>query len=1100
MNRRVLIAVFVTLLGGIFGDVQAGRIESVDYAALRTPVYAVEGDAFVRHNGERYCNRPLYCNQIAAVALGGDKPYVLVGGGKSVFGNLMIAVVRDGKGKWLQDAANVTAKYRPGRMEWLVRDPAWGDTTVQLEAVPTAEGAGVAVHLHVSSASAGEEIIWASGAAFRTRGSVLYDFDMTIPHPVYSITRGFVPGDCAGNLDQFSGDGWTLSASAGAPMGIGECSAASYLVVADAGAWRDPLALRKSSGSNRPIVCGDISLPGLADVYWCLKESGGEHRSAAQEFAAGMKRAGSIEGRVVVDTPDPWLNAVVGASSAAIDGVFRNGMFTHAGMRWSVPLLGWRTMFGGTVYGWHDRVKAQSELCIGKQITESDKTEAVADPKTLLSSQAADSRLFGKGRIGIYQPNHYDMQSQFFDQVQHAWRWTGDAELGQLLSDSLDLQCEYMKECFDPNDLGIYESYANSWPTDDQWYDGGGTSEETAYTYRAERTALELARRRGDTHGIEVHSAAVAKIRTAFFDLLWSPTAGHPGAYREQGGLNRLHESCWLYSIFCPIDAGLLDREQSAEALNYTETELERVHLPYGGEQCWPSNWVPSIWSVREMWPGDNYQLALAYFQTGLAEEGWSILRGTFPQHSMFGTVPADMGAPAGATDFNDCDSMFARAVVEGLFGYVPDYADGKVVIRPEFPREWDHAGITTPDVAMKWSREGVVVRCGVHLMKGAGLEVDLPVSTSEVEWVTADGKGVRWELSPGFGCSVVKVKTPAARDADIEVKCRDVLPSRSSEPLFGLIGSRVMFAIPGGSVIDFHDPQGVLTQAKISNGNLEGVLSANEGDHVVFGLVQIGKTTQWRMFKVHVIAAARENADDVRIPPAASWETVDMQPVFNGDVRKLFEQKYASPRPNTCSLRLATDGYGTWQMVLQKNYRPPEIGLENLAKLRNEKGNICTGEGVPFAWASGPNNIAFTSLWDNWPKRVEVPVEKGGDAVWFMVCGSTNPMQVRIANAEIELNYADGVVEEVALVPPMNFWALCPIDGIDYDYARDGFALPKVPPRAVQLGKNCRAILLGHRLRAGVELKSVSLKCLSQEVVIGLMGVTVMQAQPALH
>jgi len=41
---------------------------------------------------------------------------------------------------------------------------------------------------------------------------------------------------------------------------------------------------------------------------------------------------------------------------------------------------------------------------------------------------------------------------------------------------------------------------------------------------------------------------------------------------------------------------------------------------------------VPAIWSVREMWPGDNYQLALAYFQTGLADDGWSLLRGTFPQ------------------------------------------------------------------------------------------------------------------------------------------------------------------------------------------------------------------------------------------------------------------------------------------------------------------------------------------------------------------------------------------------------------------------------------------------------------------------------------
>ena len=93
---------------------------------------------------------------------------------------------------------------------------------------------------------------------------------------------------------------------------------------------------------------------------------------------------------------------------------------------------------------------------------------------------------------------HYDMQSQFFDQVEHAWRWTGDPELEKLLRPSLDLHCEYIKDCFDPAGLGIYESYANTWPTDNQWYNGGGTSEETAYAYAPEKTALQLAQRAGD--------------------------------------------------------------------------------------------------------------------------------------------------------------------------------------------------------------------------------------------------------------------------------------------------------------------------------------------------------------------------------------------------------------------------------------------------------------------------------------------------------------------------------------------------------------------------------------------------------------------------
>ena len=63
----------------------------------------------------------------------------------------------------------------------------------------------------------------------------------------------------------------------------------------------------------------------------------------------------------------------------------------------------------------------------------------------------------------------------------------------------------------------------------------------------------------------------------------------------------------------------------------------------------------------------------------------------------------------------------------------------------------------------------------------------------------------------------------------------------------------------------------------------------------------------------------------------------------------------------------------------------------------------------------------------------------------------------------------------------------------MDYNYARDGFSLPKEPPPAVQIGTNCRAMVYGWKLRPGVELKEITLETLSQDVVIGLMGVSVM-------
>ena len=180
---------------------------------------------------------------------------------------------------------------------------------------------------------------------------------------------------------------------------------------------------------------------------------------------------------------------------------------------------------------------------------------------------------------------------------------------------------------------------------------------------------------------------------------------------------------------------------------------------------------------------------------------------------------------------------------------------------------------------------------------------------------------------------------------------------------------------------------------------------------------------------------------------------------------------------------------------MLGKSTSAPTIDLAGVPSLLDSRMRLRTPQGVPFAWAGGERNIAFTSMWDNWPRQVAVPVNRKAEAIWLLVCGFTNPMQGRIANAELRMKYADGVVEKLELVPPLNFWSLCPFGGVDYDYQRDGFCLPKVPPATVQLGNNCRAILLNQRLRPDVALESVTLETLSQEVIIGLMGASLMNS-----
>ena len=674
----------------------AGPTDGPDLSRLQSPVYTPVGESLIRRNGERVNNRPLYGNQVYYATLAGDRPMLRVGGASINNGVFMIAFIRGQSAAWLHDFEEIVSAYTPGQMKWTLSDPSFPGVQLACEAVPGAKDMTSAARLTIVGAAKGDRVLWAFGGASPTeRQAFLWDWDVTTFGRDALLDRRFQPELCGEDNVEWREGVLRLTSPPAKKERAGAvlCSVAGETRLADADAWADPLKLLSSEAGPRPLGVGLIAADAGSTIDWAIitatpdqiEAAIKEHSDATALFDAGVTRVAEVRQRVVVDTPDDRLDVAVASAGHVLDGIYRDSVYTHSGMRWGVPLIGWRSIYGPTAFGWHDRVLQQARVCLSKQILESDKTEPVADPAKKLASQAPDSRLFGKGRVAAYQGNHYDMQSQFFDQLIDSWRATADPELEKILRPALELHLQYIQECFDPDNDGLYESYTNSWPTDGQWYSGGATSEQTAYAYNGHRAAMELAMRAGDDAGAERHASRMKQIHEAFNTKLWIKDKGHPAAYIEQAGLQRPHASYWLYSIFCPIEAGLLDPVQAVQALRHTEHELEHVTMPYGGEQCWPSNWVPSIWSVRQMWPGDNYALAQAYLQTGLTEDGWDLLRGTFPESLMYGPVPGDMGYPAGGTDFSDCVSPFARVVVRGLFGYRPDYPANRVTLCPSF-------------------------------------------------------------------------------------------------------------------------------------------------------------------------------------------------------------------------------------------------------------------------------------------------------------------------------------------------------------------------------------------------------------------------------
>ncbi len=1095
----------------IFTFVSCCKKSETDY---RTK-YSVVEDAISGNNIGTFNNRPLYVNNSDAFILTGDQPVARLARGQSLFGTFLIGIIRDGKGKWVHQFDQIISEYRPGRMLWKLSDSSYNNLKIILEVLPMANTTGMAIKAVTEGARDGDRIIWAfGGAQWKPGQNLAWRWDVTRNSSL--LKWDFSSGDCRNNkiisdrnISYITVPDSTKPGEDLFKVGV-SCNAVGEIRTGDAGYWKDPVMFEDSQATSLPILSGILNPDDDSSVFWAIEafKKGKDIdlsgiNDPANSFAEGLQRTISFENRLKINTPDPYLNAVARASVAAIDGTWRPPVFVHGAMAWSVRFPGWRTIFGGTMYGWHDRVMDEAKFYTDSQVTGSDKKEAKADPKTLLTEQHPDSRFYGTGHISRDQ-TFYDMQSQFFDQIVEEYRWTNSPELVKFFRNALELHLLWMRECFDPDGDGVYESYINVWPTDSQWYNGGGTAEETSYAYRGHMAARDMARNEGDKEAEEFHNRMLEKIRKGFFEKLWIGSKGHSGSYLEQGGHGRLHENPWLYSIFLPVDAGLTSQLQAIESVYYSEWALENDTMPSGGRKVWTSNWLPHIWSIRELWPGDNYHLALSYYKAGLPEDAWEIFRGSFMYSAFDYGIPGNLGDVRGGTDFGDCIHPFSRTLVSGLFGYNPDYPNNKVTICPQFPASWDHASIELPDVRIAFNSGKNKITYRIGLARSENAEVMIPVRCKKIKKVMVNGIETGFDVLPGSGQSIVRINLPEMTTAEIVIRTGKSLPYYMPVTIEGKIGEKISIVAENSQIIEFEDPQDVLDNELIENGILTADLALNKGFHTLLTRVMAGDAPQLRVFRLKVNDPDGDARSAERflkeVPEKASWETIDLNLQLNADVRTIYQQKYLSPRPNTVSCRLGSDGYSPWTFWHWKSPLPV-IRTDKVADMLDDNNWLITPQGIPFAWNPGTENIAFTSMWDNYPAKIDFPVNKKGDAIYFLVCGSTNVMQCQIANAVIRLNYTDGKKDSLELVPPVNYWNLSIISSTatspeqdnraDYTSEADRFCLPEVLPERVQLGENCRAMLLNIKLRKDAVLKSITLETLSQEVVVGLMGAT---------
>ena len=271
----------------------------------------------------------------------------------------------------------------------------------------------------------------------------------------------------------------------------------------------------------------------------------------------------------------------------------------------------------------------------------------------------------------------------------------------------------------------------------------------------------------------------------------------------------------------------------------------------------------------------------------------------------------------------------------------------------------------------------------------------------------------------------------------------------------------------------------------------------AEPGHHLVLAEVIVGEMPQWQVFKVYVTdprhEAERQPSTPREAPRSAAGNVSILTTQYNGDIRAIFRQRYLSPRPKRAPCDWEPTAIRPGRSPMERSNRRRSI-LAAFAQVGRRPG-------------TNPD-AAKRSLYAVWRQTRTSPLPRygtigpAGDG--SRASGSRGGMaaglrfHVSRADADRQRGRAAPIcgrpVETLNWVPPLNFWSLCPWGGIDYSL-RDRRFLPaktaRRPPCA--WGTTAAPWCFPGSCAGAQRLEDVTLETLSQDVVIGLMGVSLM-------
>ena len=824
------------------------------------------------------------------------------------------------------------------------------------------------------------------------------------------------------------------------------------------------------AATSETAVLGTVSQSSPSSIFY-FSIDGDNQLSAAPNslmqprFDAAEQWRNLLASSVCFHTPDAYINPIGGALVMAADGAWDGKVWQHGAVGWRMPLPGWRAAYMGDFLGMPDRQRTHFDAYAKSQVTDVPVTEPhLMDEKNNLArgTYKWGTPMYSTGYIcrnpeKNNQFHHYDMNLVYIDELLWHFQFDVDTTYMRQMWPVIQRHLAWEKQAWDPDNDGLYDAYCCIWASDALQYNSGAVTHSSAYNYRSNCLAARIAEIIGENP--KPYQDEADRILKAMNERLWLKDSGHWAEYQDFMGLKRVHRDAALWSIYTPIDCGVGTAEQNYRATRYIDRHIP--HIPYiynkvEYQTLSTSDWAPYEWSINNVAMAEVMHTVLAYYQAGRTEEAYQLLKANILDFMYLGSSPANFGQLSkmdvatgeGYRDFADVTGISSRALIQGLYGITPNALEGECILRPGFPAAWDSASVHTPYLDYAFKR----------------------VNGKDVFDVTQNFKRpLKLVIRQNLGGGKYK-DTAFSTDKVQHIEMPTILPKEER---------------------DMKDEKDMVGKYPLAESIAEQAVDA------------------WASIKGVGNDFAEVNPKECR--------KVNMDKVFNANVSDIFKNQYLSPRSPYTTLCVPTQGIGDW------------CSTKKTANIDDTKFRSLIKDGVFWAHVDGDlpfrspkegKNIVYTSLWDNYPDSISIMLKGKASHAYLLMAGSTNPMQYAIENAVIRVEYADGTRNELMLTPPVNW---CPIEQ-DFLENATAFPQPELRPYRVGLasGKVSRhlfrdlhlevnrnmadvpgfkkavaevdggaAILLDMPLDAKKKLKRLILRTLSNEVVIGLMGIT---------